>query len=1036
MTGADRAARSSNTAIQNDEELERLTQRYGRALLAHMEDSMPRAYSRRWWQDLLTQAILTRPTLKAQLFRLVDVLPALEQPRAVVEHLRDYLREAGAEAPGWLRALPALGLHLAFCERLLARLAQRATRGLAHRFIVGSCVADILPALVELHRQGLGFTLDLLGEAVRTETEAEHYREAYLNLLAELCPVFAPPASQQPAVLGREVMPPVNVSLKLSALYSQFDPADPEGTTAAVLGRLRPILRRARQSGAFVYVDMEQYAYKDLTLHIFRRVLQEDEFSSWRHVGIALQAYLPDTEQDIYDLLEWTRQRQTCVWVRLVKGAYWDYERVIAAQNNWPSPVFAQKWQTDAQFERLTRLVMQHRHWLRPAIASHNVRSLAHALAIADLYGIAPWEWEVQMLYGMAEPLQKALQAAGCQIRIYTPVGEALPGMAYLVRRLLENTANQSFLRASLLEHESEEVLLMRPESRGHEENRSAGLTHAGAAVHDRTADMPQARHREGPLEELAPFRNEPPADFSRRQVQRAMRRALEELLRQVPVRVPMWIVGQPRFGSSWQVARNPSHASKALGEWCAASGQEVAEALATATAAFPAWRDTPVAERVALLLRAADAMRRQRFALAAWEVLECGKPWREADADVAEAIDYCEYYAREMLRLSVPRKRHVPGERNEYFYEPRGVAVVIAPWNFPLAILCGMTTAALVTGNTVIMKPAESATLVGAQLMGIFAEVGFPAGVVQFLPGRGEDIGPLLVGDPRVSLIAFTGSRSVGLAINRLAAEVAPDQEQVKRVIAEMGGKNAIIVDDDADLDEAVHGVVVSAFGYAGQKCSACSRVIVLPGVYDSFVRRLVEATRSLRIGPAEDPGTFLGPVISEEARERIHRYIEIGKTEASLIYAGSVAELEQEGYYVAPHIFEDVPPTATIAQEEIFGPVLALLRARTFEEAVELANATRYALTGGVYSRSPSHIRYAEKHYRVGNLYINRKITGALVDRQPFGGFKMSGIGSKAGGPDYLLQFVWPRTVTENTVRHGFAPELETVPLGESPA
>jgi RHH-type proline utilization regulon transcriptional repressor/proline dehydrogenase/delta 1-pyrroline-5-carboxylate dehydrogenase len=427
---------------------------------------------------------------------------------------------------------------------------------------------------------------------------------------------------------------------------------------------------------------------------------------------------------------------------------------------------------------------------------------------------------------------------------------------------------------------------------------------------------------------------------------------------------------------------------------------------------------------RADYLFRAAAVLRRRRFELAAWQVHECGKQWREADADVAESIDYCEYYGREMLRLAPPLHRDVPGEENVYFYEPRGVVLVIAPWNFPMAILCGMTTAAFVTGNTVVMKPAEQSSVVGAKLMEVFQEIDLPPGVASYLPGIGEEIGPTLTNHPDVAMIAFTGSKGVGLLINRQAAETLPGQDHVKRVLAEMGGKNAIIVDEDADLDEAVHGVTASAFGYQGQKCSACSRVIVLETLHDTFLARLVEATRSLKIAPAEDPGCTIGPLIGEEARRRVLDYIVVGKREARLDYAGEVGPLAQEGYYVGPHIFSQVSPNATIAQEEIFGPVLAVLRAHDLTHALELANGTPYALTGGLYSRSPQNIARVKREFYVGNLYINRKITGALVDRQPFGGLKLSGIGSKAGGPDYLLQFVLPRTTTENTMRRGFAP------------
>ena len=351
----------------------------------------------------------------------------------------------------------------------------------------------------------------------------------------------------------------------------------------------------------------------------------------------------------------------------------------------------------------------------------------------------------------------------------------------------------------------------------------------------------------------------------------------------------------------------------------------------------------------------------------------------------------------------------------------------MIAPWNFPLAILTGMTAAALATGNTVIMKPAEQASIVAARLQRIFAEVELPVGVVNYLAGTGETAGAALVDHPDVALLAFTGSRSVGLRINARAAEVSIDNAQiVKRVIAEMGGKNAIIIDEDADLDEAVLGVVKSAFGFQGKKCSACSRAIVLDEVYDAFLKRLVESARTLDIGPAEHPGTDIGPVIDEDARAKASEFIEIGRVEGREVLAVQTeASLAEQGYFVGPHIFADIAPDARLAQEEVFGPVLAVIRARDLDEAFAFANQSEYALTAGIYSRSPANLDRARRELAVGNLYLNRPITGALVGRQPFGGFKMSGIGSKAGGRDYLLQFVISRTITENTVRRGFAPQ-----------
>jgi len=462
---------------------------------------------------------------------------------------------------------------------------------------------------------------------------------------------------------------------------------------------------------------------------------------------------------------------------------------------------------------------------------------------------------------------------------------------------------------------------------------------------------------------------------------------------------------------------------------------EQAAAMVGLATTALPGWRDAEPRARAAVLVRAAALMRARRDGLAGVLIKEAGKTWREADADVCESIDFCEYYAR----LAVPlferaRLGRFIGELDEVWYQARGVGVVISPWNFPLAILAGMTVASLVTGNPTIVKPAEQTPGIASVLCDLLWEAGVPTDVLQFCPAPGETTGAALVRDPRVALIAFTGSKAVGLDIVQAAATHGANQEHVKRVVCEMGGKNAIIVDTSADFDEAVLGVRQSAFAYQGQKCSACSRVIVVDPAGDGgpaitqFTRRLVEATRALTIGDPTLPGTDIGPVIDAEAAEKIRRYIEIGRRESVMeLGMEAPAALAASGRsYVGPHIFGRVRPDHAIASEEIFGPVLAILHAADFDEALRLANASPYKLTGGVFSRKPAHLERARREFRVGNLYLNRGITGALVGRQPFGGFGMSGVGSKAGGADYLLQFVEPRACCENTLRRGFAPEL----------
>jgi RHH-type proline utilization regulon transcriptional repressor/proline dehydrogenase/delta 1-pyrroline-5-carboxylate dehydrogenase len=752
---------------------------------------------------------------------------------------------------------------------------------------------------------------------------------------------------------------------------------------------------------------MEQYAHKDLTFDIFRRVLAEPEFMDWPDVGIVAQAYLSETIDDLKGLRNWAQARGTPVTIRLVKGAYWDYEVIHAREAGWPVPVYTEKWQSDANYERCSRFLMENSRVLRPALASHNVRSLAAGLAVAESLEVAKDAFELQVLHGMGEPIARALVASGYRVRVYTPYGAILPGMAYLVRRLLENTSNESFLKASFVDRRAVDDLLRNPEEVG-----------AMLGIRRRTKATPA-------VVKPAPFRNEPLTDFTREPAREAMFAALVRVERELGRTYPLRLDGREIMSAVTLDSVDPGRSSRLVGRFAMATAEHASVAVRIAREAAPGWAATPASDRAAILLRAAAILRERKFDLAAWEVFECAKPWREADGDVAEAIDFCEFYAREMLRLAQPLARDVPGETNRIEAIPRGVAVVIPPWNFPLAIPCGMTVAALVAGNPAILKPAEQSPTIAWHLAEILREAGLPPGILQFLPGEGEDVGRALVEDAGVNLIAFTGSVKVGLEINRSAAQVRPGMDHVKRVIAEMGGKNAIIIDDDADLDEAVLGVVRSAFGYSGQKCSACSRVIVLDRIYDAFVGRLAEAARAVVIGQAEDPETVVGPLIDAEAAERVRAYSRLAETEGRVVARGNPGPLVQDGHFVAPIVVADVLPSARIAQEEIFGPVLAVLRAADMADAIEIANGTSYALTGGLYSRSPANIERTRQAFRVGNLYINRPITGALVDRQPFGGFKRSGIGTKAGGSDYLREFLLTRTVTENTLRRGFAPE-----------
>ncbi|MDJ0845792.1 L-glutamate gamma-semialdehyde dehydrogenase [Crocosphaera sp.] len=943
--------------------------------------------------DKLLDFAMANPGLRVQLFHFIDTLPALQSNAEIAHHLQQYLGDESVELPSSLKGILNFTDYNSLPAKVAAETISKAVQTLAFKYISGETVPQVIKTVERLRKEKMGFTIDLLGEAVITESEAKAYLDSYLDLMEKLATESKKWSNiAQIDQAGDESLSKVQVSVKLTAFYSQFDPIDPEGSKEKVCTLIRILLRRAQELGVAIHFDMEQYVYKDLTLSILKELLLEEEFRNRSDIGVTLQAYLRDSKQDLHDLIAWAKQRGTPITIRLVKGAYWDQETIKSEQNHWPQPVYNQKSATDVNYEEITQLLLENHQYLYAAIGSHNVRSQARAIAIAETLNVPSRAFEMQVLYGMGDQLAKALVKTGHRVRVYAPYGNLLPGMAYLIRRLLENTANSSFLRQNLEERPIEELI-------------------APPTVSGSTERISQKES----------FVNAPDTDYSREVLREKAQQALAKVKDSLGKTYLPLINGEYVQTDVIVDSVNPSKSSEVVGQIGLISIEQAEQALNVAREAFKAWKTTPATERARILRKAGDLMEERRHELCAWICVEVGKILQQADAEVSEAIDFCRYYADEMERLDKGYNYDVAGETNRYHYQPRGIALVISPWNFPFAIATGMTVAALVTGNCTLLKPAETSTVIAAKIAEILVDAGIPKGVFQLVPGKGSKVGAYMVNHPDVHLIAFTGSREVGCRIYADAAILQPGQKHLKRVIAEMGGKNAIIVDESADLDQAVAGAVFSAFGYSGQKCSAASRIIVLDTVYDAFLERFVEATKSLNVGPTDQPSTQVGPVIDATAQKRILEYIEIAKQESTLALQ---MEAPDNGFYVGPTIFGDVLPHHTIAQEEIFGPVVAVMRVKSFAEALEVANGTDYALTGGLYSRSPEHIEQAQKEFEVGNLYINRTITGAIVSRQPFGGFKLSGVGSKAGGPDYLLQFLEPRHISENIQRQGFAP------------
>jgi RHH-type proline utilization regulon transcriptional repressor/proline dehydrogenase/delta 1-pyrroline-5-carboxylate dehydrogenase len=966
--------------------LDALVAREGLEIFAALKKESGSLFDPKIWLGRLMELVLKDPQFKVDLFRFVDVLPSLKTKEQLADHVKQYLLIPGRDIPLLFEAaLKASSLSL--MQGFAFSAIQKNVTQMARQFIAGANLPDAKKNLEVLIKEGFSFTIDLLGEMTLSEQEAEEYEREVSKLIALLAQLATP-----------TLLP--NISIKISSLASFLNEADPKDSVARLKTRVWPLLKQAKAAGVFVNFDMESHAYKEITLELFREVITSEEFLAWPHLGIVIQTYLKSAPDDVAALLSWCKKRQAPITVRLVKGAYWDYEVVVAEKSGHDVPVLTNKAVTDQQYEELSQVLLKHINLVTPAFASHNMRSLAHAIAFAQSLGIKKDAYEIQMLYGMHLPEGRVFCSRGHRVRIYVPVGEMIPGMAYLVRRLLENTSQMGFVKMSHHDRKDASELLTKPDK-----------SHYPTFV--------QAEPR---------FRNAAFTDFTVAKNRNLMLEALSQVQKSLPVRIPLVIGGERIFTGVQKTIMCPSEIAVAVAQVSLASRENAQASIAKSVAAARELKNQPLTARASCLENLAKVIERDRHFLAAVMAFEVGKPWKEADGEVAEAIDFCRYYA-EGARVELAWFNLGPagGEDNFMGYTPRGVSVIIAPWNFPLAILTGMSVAAYVAGNPIVMKPAEQSSLTALCLYERMLEAGFNKAAVQFLPGAGEEVGPFLVAHPQVATIGFTGSMAVGHEILKVASNTQPDQVQMKKLVLEMGGKNCVIIDDDADIDEAILGLLASAFGYAGQKCSAASRAIVLAPIKDQLVLRLVAAAKSLKVKKSQDPAADVGPVINEEAYARLNRQIDRLKNDPdiTMLYA---CENLGGGYFIGPHIVATKDPHHWVMQEELFGPILAVYVARDIDEAITVANGTRFGLVAGFFSRNPRNIEKVKRELSVGNLYINQKCTGAMVARQPFGGFKMSGTGLKAGGPHYLLNFVDAVCTSENTMRRGFSPGVSS--------
>lgn len=957
---------------------------------------------RDFWTQKFLDASSQDPELKKQLFRLVDVLPSLGSYQEIWEHFHSYLKEYDLatlfpEIGGIIR-WGAKGTN-SIKKRIISQAVRAGVSQMARQFIIAENIESATRKLTKLRKNGTKTTVDLLGEYALSIEDGNEYRDAYIKIISSLKSSASTSLSDAQIISDGAC-----VSVKLSALYPHISQLNEGRSIAALVNQLTPIIEAAEKAKVSVYFDAEDTSYNGIIVRAFKELFC-DKFKHFSAPGLVIQAYLRSSYELAQDMIEYCRENQRKIGIRLVKGAYWDKELASALEKNWDAKVYLSKKSTDDNYNDITNLLLANTKHIYPAFGSHNVKTLLYAVNKANGLGIAPDSYELQTLFGMAPEIGQAFQEKGLNVRIYTPVGATIPGMGYLVRRLLENSSNQSFLK---------QFNDQNAEFDGKTTESEISESDGGARVEEREI----VKRHEFEAQFFIPFTNASPVDFSKPQnapkYQQKIASVCQSLASNPPTVRPS--IRGAEVNTSYKIESIAPATEECLANIYLAEQQDFKAAYQKLHGS----KCADLASRIEDAKKLAQIIEKNRVELTAIICAEVGKSYEDADYEVCEAIDFCNFYAQQASSLASRATSILPGENCSIAYVPRGLTLVIAPWNFPLAILTGMTIAALLAGNPVIIKPAEQASLIGSYLTKYLSELPSFSSMIAFLPAIGEVVGNSI--DGNVKTIAFTGSKEVGYKL--MQASAADSSQEPIRVIAELGGKNAMILDSDADLDDAIPAIVKSAFGFAGQKCSALSRLIVHRDKLEIILNNLEKATKELFIGNTIEPHVNLGPVIDNDSHDRIKKFID----ETSFKQVARSLELPEKGYFISPKIYY-VPPEhleCDLWSNELFAPILAVTTYTSFDEAISIANNSRYALTGGLFSRNDQHIALFKEKYDAGNLYINRTITGSIVSRQPFGGHKCSGVGTKAGGENYLLQFTNAKVIAENTIRKGFTPEL----------
>ncbi|WP_408096458.1 proline dehydrogenase family protein [Peredibacter sp. HCB2-198] len=939
--------------------------------------------------------------IRVHLLKFLAVLPSLDHDKngtEVKRNLLESLRRLGEDSraismekkrgtrqlPLYLTILFGAAFHIAqmLPANILAAVVRYMVRMMAKRFIAGESINTSHATLRDLRETNREATLDQLGELVVSAKEADEYFEKVLQLIHGL-KQHVPKGEKNKAGILK-----AHVSIKVSALSHDFRPQAFEATYAKVAPRLRRILQEAEREEVFIQVDAEHYHYRDLVLAIYEKVLLETpELKNYDQTGIVVQAYLRDGSKHLMDVVELAKKRKHPMRIRLVKGAYWDAETIEGEAHQFTPPQFLNKEESDLHFRQLAYLALKNHEHIHLAVGSHNLQDHAFVESMRTLRFPQAPVIEHQCLHMTYEALSHGLAKMGWPTRNYMPIGNLLVGMAYLVRRIMENSSQVGVL-SIMRSHQKASGLISPVEV--HASKKKAHTIQFDSFITQLKSDFAPAR----------------PLRLFLKDEREALEKSIHELTTKIAANQDTW------KNSSETKVVSSSRPDLVIGTYKASTNSEAIKTVEEAEAALMSswWSKQSLAlYRVSVLLKAADIMLLKRNSLSALMMYEAGKTMTEALADVDEAIDFINFYARQEISLQLSHQK----------LTNRGVITVIAPWNFPLAIPCGMTVAPLVAGNAVILKPAEQTPLIAIELYNILIEAGVPKEILHLIQGDGEVVGAPLVTHPKTAGIVFTGSKGVGQWIYRHAGQetIQHYYHQIpmqKKVITEMGGKNAIIVTNNCELDETISGILYAAFGHSGQKCSAASRVIVHKEVKDALVARLMQAIRDLKVGEALDPSTAVNPLITREDQERVKKAIEEAKDEAIRSQGKILIDRSFEklpGFCVGPALFElpafQARKKDSWAQREIFGPVIHLTEYESMIEAVELFNGTEYALTGGIYSQSQDDIDFLLRFLRAGNIYVNRPNTGARVAIEPFGGFKLSGTGPKAGGTDYVKEF-----------------------------